>query len=274
MTNINFVRGAALLFSPMILASCGGSSEPPPEEPPVLQSLIKNSPDEALAGCTVDLGSCNQTVVRSGVIVKKELDRSLRFFTVTDNEDTTYTYSDGEDDVVITQQELDDFNNLNIIPDGFDFQLLSAAWGQHTDASVIPVGGTALYEGTAGYHTQSHLYDDDGTAFLSVDFGAGTANLSATFPGYIKTILVPNMLIDGYSFTGDEVELYDALGPIDLTGANSQAASAGMFFEAIDGTWDVPEWFGAVAVREGDDDAIWLNSIGAAISSADIIPAD
>jgi hypothetical protein len=81
------------------------------------------------------------------------------------------------------------------------------------------------------------------------------------------------MLIDGYSFTGDEINLYLGDNPVDLTGANSEAGSAGIFVDPIDEVHLVPDWFVAVGVVEGDDDALWFSANGESIGSEGV-PAD
>ena len=115
-----------------------------------------------------------------------------------------------------------------------------------------------------------------------MNFADATANLTADFDyddgDVITRLEAPNMSIDGYSFTGDEVNLYldDGSGevPVDLTGANSESGSAGLFFGPIDEGFGVPSAFGAVALKEGDDDAIWLSATGDAISSDKNVPPE
>lgn len=232
-----------------------------------------NAPDKALKGCTTGaIDSCN-LLVTSGVMVQSG-SKYIRFFTLTDNENGTFTYSDGETEVVLTEAELFNWIDNFIEPEGVDFQTLAYGYGYHTDSSVIPAGGTATYEGGGSYHTDSHLHDD-GASILEVDFSTATVDLTLNFEGAarIDRIEAPNMLIDGYSFTGDEVNLYLGDSPVDLTGANSDAASAGIFVDPIDEEHLVPDWFVAVGVVEGDDDALWFSASGEAFDSAGI-PVD
>lgn len=258
MENFTLARRVALFVLPMIVASCGGSSD---------QGLIKNSPDKALAGCTtVAADDCNTT--KSGVAAKLYTNPdtgeiSVRFFNLTDNGGGTYTYNDGEDEVVVVGATL---------PEEIDFDILAAAWSVHTDASVVPTSGTATYGGTnASYWTMSGLHGEGGST-LQVDFAGKTADLFTLYTvgdgiGTVNKINSLNMDIDGYSFTGDEVYLYLDDVPVDLTGPNSEGAGAGLFFGPIDPGLLVPTGFGAIAVLTGDDDAIWTATTGVAVSS-------
>ena len=65
---------------------------------------IANSPNQALAGCGLTALSCNPEGVSSGLVAKLVGDPDtgelvIRFVTLTKNEDGSFTYDDGEDDV-------------------------------------------------------------------------------------------------------------------------------------------------------------------------------
>ena len=87
MKEIVFGRGAALIVLPIFVSSCGGTSNDPIfEAPPVLPSLVQNTANKDLLGCTVG-DSCNPSVY-SGVVVKADVtngDAGIRFVTITDN---------------------------------------------------------------------------------------------------------------------------------------------------------------------------------------------
>ena len=283
--NNGFARGAALLILLLFVSSCGGSSsDPAPEEPPVLPSMIGNTANKDLAGCTIG-DSCNLTVV-SGVVTKVDVateTAEIRFVTLTDNLDTTYTYDDGERQVVL--QVTDVFGTTVYLegPDGFAVldqtsneysaisvggayepdQLFVGVLGSHTDTSAIPLDGTADYIGSGFIVTG--FVEADVTSTLTVDFGAGSADLVAdtfvnsTIVGF-DSMESRNMTIDGYTFYGDEVVLRNGTDEVDITGANTEAAGAGLFYgPTIDGN---PSEFGAIATVAGDDDAVILVTEG------------
>ena len=285
-----FISGAALIILPMLVASCGGGgtgSDPgsgtgviPGNDP----SLIENSPDPALPGCTTDFASCNLDTTSGAVVQGNDSGSlSIRFYTFKNNLDGTYTYSDGRPGVTLSEAEFVDWWENFERPEGIDYDILAYGFGHHTDASMIPRGGTATYKGgtrvgddvtvpSAGYWTESGL-TDEGTSILTVDFSTLSVDLELDFGpnGEIDIIEVKNMSIDGYSFSGDEVTLYKEGIPVDLTGANTEAGSAGLFGGPID---DVPAWFVAVGVVEGDDDALWFDTDGQSFSSENIVPAN
>jgi hypothetical protein len=279
--DLTFVRGAALFFVPMVVASCGGSSD---------QGLIKNSPDAELTGCTTTPESCNEDTV-SGVVAKVILDDTgeavIRFVTITDNGDDTLTYDDGLRTIVfdingdgpngeiLAGFPVGDYT-LNVVMDQ-DFGVFEdGIVGVHTDADSVPLGGTATYLGEAyiayGENAIQTITDDFGDSTLEVNFGTALADLTIDIDDFepnitdFDQIVSEGMVIDGYSFTGDEVVLL--LDSADVTGTvlggNLEGASAGMFFGPVNGDLN-PEEFGAVTVINGDDGFVYGLAAGAAL---------
>lgn len=67
---------------------------------------------------------------------------------MTDNEDGTYSYSDGMTPILhFTAEELEAWFDDNELPESIDFEVLAFGFGPHTDASVIPPRGTATDKG-------------------------------------------------------------------------------------------------------------------------------
>ncbi len=263
-------RGAALFVVPMVVASCGGSAD---------QNLIRNAPNPSLAGCT---DSC-AGVDDSGVIAKIDINSeaiSIRFATITDNEDTTYTYSDGQrvelldgviggyegTDMIIGEDYTGIYSQLAyglaVDPD----EAFIGVFGRHTDADAIRLTGQAFYLGDALILTGFSGEDEFAASVLDVDFGAKTADLYAYTSelGTIATfdeIQALNMQVDGYSFTGDEMVFLLESENVNVTGANTDSAAAGLFFGTVDGLGN-PAEFGAVGVASGDSDQVILIANG------------
>lgn len=235
----------------MIVASCGGSSE---------QGLIRNSPDKALAGCTVDAGSCNQKVV-SGVVAKVTLAETgeavVRFVTLTDSNDDgdfsdgNFTYRDGNQTIVFTGgvgpggETITTYVTLGVyntntfvtLPPGDAFAVFEdGIVGEHTDAGSVPVAGTATYPGSSyiayGDNSTHFIAEEFGDSTLEVDFGSALADLTIDLDPVdlaiteFDQIVSNDMVIDGYSFTGDEVvRIEDTIG--------GQSMRPGMFWARI-----------------------------------------
>ena len=255
----------------LVLAACGPLS---------YDGELANSPDTGLSGCTVS--SCNDTVL-SGVVAKIEgsegQDLSIRFYTLTDNENGTVTYRDGARTATMNVVGIGQFEGTN---SAFAFSptltytgVSAGAFGSdeavigmigfQTDASVIPTSGEATYYGDSTVTTYNSG-SGAGDSTLIVDFGAGTADLYANLTdGDVLTsfneVQSLNMQIDGYSFTGDEVVLLLDSSPVDITGANSQGAGAGIFNGVVD-IYGNPVEYGAVAILSGDSDKVLLLSEG------------
>lgn len=276
-------RIAPALILPFIVAGCDALSD---------DGRIANSANQSLAGCdTLAIGSCNQEVF-SGVVAKFVEDAgtgelAIRFVTVTDNGDGTYTYDDGETEIVLEQTGLNTFegtttNALFTTTDAglqaatpaegttdsvLEDDLIVGIGGYHTDADVIPTEGSALYEGDASFHLVIADLDATGSSDLSVDFGSSTADLYAYVEGGAIdsfTMMEANMNISGYTFTSNDITLYDGATEVEfatVTGADSDAAAAGMFFGPVD-TNGNPIEFGAVAILSGDDDKLIMYTAG------------
>lgn len=269
-------RTAALMTMMLATSAC---------DPLSYDGKIANRADPNLEGCTYLLASCNDTTY-AGVVAKIEGDPetgdlSIRFFTLKDNEDTTYTYDDGQSDIVLdnslsgTNAELTEVNLGLLATAGITGytsltpqQDIYGFFGYQTDASVIRTDGVAVYYGEAVFDTVNSG-EGTGISALSVDFGGpGDADLYAVVTsGTIVSfdeMRALNMTIDGYTFTGDEVVLLLEDSPVDLdtiTGNDTKTASAGMFFGPVDGD-GTPIEYGAVAIISGDDDKVLLLSAG------------
>jgi hypothetical protein len=290
MENYTLARGAALFFAPMVVASCGGSSGPVPGEPPEsYPALVKSAPPQ-VSGCTVSEDSCNETVV-VGVLAKVHEDPAtgeieIRFVTVTDSGDSGI-YNDGEKSVVFSlgtgpSGETIDFDPLNsnyYAVDVYGYlgndDYYEGIVGAQTSASVVPDSGTATYNGGAfilyGDYT-GYVEGDYGDSNLEVNFLTGLADLTIDLDGSITSfdqIVSTGMVIDGYTFTGDNATLLllDADVTEDIVGLNSDGAAAGLFFGPanIDGN---PEEFGAVSVVGGDDGYVY----GVAQGDVELLP--
>lgn len=274
----------AVIFLPLTIMGCNELT---------YDGTIANSANLSLAGCdTLATGSCNQEVF-SGVVAKfvensGSGDLTIRFVTVTDNGDGTYTYNDGQDKIVLTQTGLNTYEgtttNASFLTTDAGLQaatfvegttddilnpdLIAGVGGYQTDADVIPTSGTALYEGLSNFQLVTSGDAADGTSELYVDFGAGTADLYAyvgagTITDFTRLESL-NMTINGYTFTSGDVDLYNGGASVplsDVTGANSDGAAAGMFFGPVD-TNGNPIEFGAVAIVSGDSDKLIMYTAG------------
>lgn len=277
-----FARGAALIILPMLAASCGGSNAPAPTAPPnFYPDMIKSGPP-SVSGCTVTEESCNSESL-VGVFAKinynpETEEIEIRFVSVNDNGDETFTYNDGENAFVV--DALGDgpngeflsavltgaYYSVNMFgvvsPDDF----VDGIVGAPTDASVIPLGEDVLasYSGNSyiafgDYNTESFEY---GTSSLEVDFLTGLADLTIDLDEFdnaiteFDQIVSNNMQIDGYTFTGDEALLLLLGEPVNVTGTNTDSASAGIFYGPVNADGN-PEEFGAVAVVGGDDGYVY-----------------
>lgn len=269
-------RPTAFLTAMLAISAC---------DPLSYDGKIANSADANLEGCKYLLASCNDTTY-AGVVAKIEGDPetgdlSIRFFTLKDNEDTTYTYDDGQSDIVLdatlsgTDAELSEISLGLLATAGISgytsvtpSQDVLGFFGYQTDASVIRTDGVAVYYGDAVFSTVNSG-SGTGISALSVDFGgSGDADLyAAVTSGTIVSfdeMRALNMTIDGYTFTGDEVILLLEDAPVDLdsiTGNDTRTASAGMFFGPVDGD-GTPIEYGAVAIISGDADKVLLLSAG------------
>lgn len=268
-------RATALFIAPMVVASCGGSAE---------QGLIKNAPNLALAGCTDSCAGIDE----SGIVAKIDIDSgkvSIRFATITDNDDSTFTYRDGQR-VELLDGVPGGYEGTNMLIleeytsnlySQFDYGLAAGpdeffygVFGRHTDAEAIRVSGDALYFGNAIIATEFSGEDESAVSVLDVDFGAKSADLYAyasllsEFASFDE-IQALNMQIDGYSFTGDEMVFLLESQTVDITGTNSSSATAGMFFGTVDGE-GTPVEFGAVGVATGDSNSVILVTTGGLVS--------
>lgn len=283
MESKQFARGAALVILPMLAASCGGGSNAPaPTAPPnYYPAMVKSGPPN-VGGCTTTEESCNSTSL-TGVFAKinynpgtEEIE--IRFVSINDNGDGTFTYNDGEN--AFTVNEFGDgpngeflsavftgaYYSINMFgvvsPDDFVDGIL----GAQTDASVVPLGEDvmATYSGNSyiafgDYNSEAVEY---GSSLLEVDFLNGVADLTIDLDEFdasiteFDQIVSNNMQIDGYTFTGDEAVLLLLGEPVNVTGTNTDSASAGIFYGPVNGDGN-PEEFGAVAVVGGDDGYVY-----------------
>ncbi len=269
------VRVAALLSSALVVTAC---------DPISYDGQVANSADKSLPGCEYLLASCNSTTA-SGVVAKivgdpETGELSIRFFTLEDNLDTTYTYDDGQSEVDLDSGLTGPDAQLDTLPTGLlatDFisgytsvspsEDIVGFVGLHTDASVIRTDGFGVYLGEA-FVSSDNSGSGGGISALGVDFGSGTADLftevtSGTIVAFDEMQAL-NMKIDGYTFTGDEVLLFLEDAPVSLasvTGDSTNAAAAGMFFGPVDPDGN-PIEYGAVAIISGDDDKVILLSAG------------
>ena len=259
---------------------------------------IANSPNQALAGCGLTALSCNPEGVSSGLVAKLVGDPDtgelvIRFVTLTKNEDGSFTYDDGEDEVdlvdegggvysstgsLLTLNEVLSesgalLTKLDSENSDIDGDVLFGFLGYHTDASEITNSATiATYSGTAEFALLASGLSGTGTSSLTVNFNAGDAELIAliddgTITGFDK-LVSSNMTVEGYSFTGNEISLYDGGLEVDLddvVGADTNDAAAGMFFGNVDGD-GYPVEYGAVAVVTGDDDKLLV------LADGDLVP--
>lgn len=148
--------------------------------------------------------------------------------------------------------------------------------------SVIPTSGSATYSGGSyiEYGDFFGSYQSEfGTTTLDVNFaGEGTADLNIYLPVDAANITdfdqiqSMGMTIDGYTFTGDQVILLLDSTQVnefgELTGVNTDGASAGIFFGPVDFNGN-PEEFGAVAVVGGDSSYVYGLAAG-----GNPVPAD
>ena len=275
---------ATVFILPFALGAC---------DPLSYDGRIANSANQSLAGCdTLAVGSCNQEVF-SGVVAKFVEDAdtgelSIRFVTVTDNGDGTYTYDDGDTEVVLEQTGVNVYQgtttnasfltaDAGLVATGLAAgttdsilvdDLIIGVGGYHTDADVIPTEGLALYEGDASFHLLISGVNGTGSSELGVNFGNSTADLYA----YVESGAIDSftrleslsMNISGYTFTSNNIALYDGATKVDfedVTGADSDGAAAGMFFGPVD-TNGNPIEFGAVAILSGDDDKLIMYTAG------------
>lgn len=275
---------AAALVLPFALGACDPLSD---------DGRIANSANLSLAGCdALAIGSCNQEVF-SGVVAKfvengDTGELSIRFVTVTANEDGTFTYDDGDTEVVLEQTGANVYQgtttnasfltvDAGLLATGVaagttdsiaEDDLIVGVGGYHTDSDVIPTEGLALYEGDASFNLVVSGLDASGSSQLSVNFGNSTADLYAyvgagTIDSFTSLESL-NMQINGYTFTSSNIALYDGATKVDfedVTGADSDGAAAGMFFGPVD-TNGNPIEFGAVAILSGDDDKLIMITAG------------
>lgn len=287
MTNINVVRGAALFFMPMVLASCGGSDQAFVEENPepgLIESVISKSKPGCVDNC--------EGVVAAGVVARVVLtetgETAIRFATFDGDQNTgdgvfrdgieTVNFSDGvgdqgEEGGFLPVGTYSGFGTIIFEDSAVAFVMEDGFFGVNTDGDVVPVDGIAFYEGTAyiqyGDNVAQLIYDDFGLSDLTVNFGEGDADLRIElidnlFIAEFDEIHADNMVIDGYTFTGDAVRLMDDdFGDVtaDVLGANLDSASAGMFLGPVDENGN-PEEFGAVTVNNGDDGYVYGIAIG------------
>ncbi len=116
--------------------------------------------------------------------------------------------------------------------------------GLQTDVSVIPTSGSATCSGASyieyGFFFGSYQ-SEFGTSTLDVNFaGEGIADLNIHLPVDAANITdfdqiqSTGMTIEGYTFTGDQGILLLDSAQVDefgeLTGVNTDSASAGIFF--------------------------------------------
>lgn len=240
-----------------------------------------------MAGCTTTDESCNGGVL-AGVFAKIDVDPvtegiEIRFVSLTDNGNNTSTYNDGEKSFVVDEFGFGPngealaadltgaYYSVNLYGFVSDSEFVDGILGAPTDASVIPVEGLASYSGNAfiafgNYDSASAEY---GTSTLEVNFAASDADLTIDLDEFdasitaFDQIVANDMVIDGYTFTGDEAVLLLEIEPdvfVDvtnsLTGANTDSAAAGMFFGPVNADGN-PEEFGAVAVVGGDDGFVY-----------------
>ena len=277
-------RIASALILPFIVTGCDPLSD---------DGRIANFANQSLAGCdTLALGSCNEEVF-SGVVAKLVEDAdsgelSIRFVTVTANEDGTFTYDDGETEVVLEQTGANFYQgtttnasfltaDVGLSATGIaagttdailEDDLIVGVGGYHTDSGAIPTEGLALYAGDASFNLLVSGLDADGSSQLGVNFGNSTADLYAYVGGgtidSFTRLESLNMTINGYTFTSNNIALYDGPTKVDfedVTGADSDGAAAGMFFGPVD-TNGNPIEFGAVAILSGDDDKLVMITAG------------
>lgn len=281
------VHIAAAFVLPFALGACDELSD---------DGRIANSPNDALAGCENTLGSCNPEGVTSGLVAKLEGDPdtgelSIRFVTLTKNDDGSFTYDDGDDEVELADLgggvysaaggELTLDEVLTLVAPGVVVSQLDDAnssvgsdklygiLGYHTDASAITDSATvATYSGDAEFNLLVSGKSAIGTSDLTVNFAEGSAELIAVVGvGDITSfdkLVSSNMAIEGYSFTGTQIELSNGGLDVDLddvVGDDTRDAAAGMFFGNVDAD-DYPVEFGAVGVVTGDDDKLLLLTTG------------
>ncbi len=138
--------------------------------------------------------------------------------------------------------------------------------GIATEARHIPISGSTTYNGeaTGNIVTTSGFYDlASGVSTISVDFGAGTADV--TLNGFtatdalggdttapLDTVLITAMSINGNAFSGGALATMLSSSVVNLTGSNTTISSEGQFFG-----WDeiatIPDEVAGVSVAVGDD---------------------
>ena len=278
MNNHRLLSSAVSLGSVLLLSACGGTT---------VNGKLINSPGD-FSGCGETPETCNSDVLQ-GVVARIEEDAdsgnlTIRFFQMSDNGDSTVTYSDGQkvftfpeasnpatatNGTEIAYEWVMDYTAITaiIFPES-NADYLSWAlgfFGFQTDPNAVATSGEAYYSGEAIAATSSGL-GGSGSSTLYADFEGSTAELIAVLnDGDISdfnVIYAPNMTIDGNTFTGNEVEFYDGLTPVDVTGANTSTASAGMFFGIVDEN-GYPAEYGAVLVSTGDNESVLLVAGGA-----------
>jgi hypothetical protein len=275
---------AALFVLPFLASAC---------QPISTNGEVANSANTGLPGCTTTSDSCNDTIL-AGVVADIKVDPetqelTIRFVQLSQVTPTSFTYSDGRRIIDFTGagDEYDGPDGEEIEIDGVTpyVALLDGLWdidfveetgeaglgivGYHTDAGSVPTEGGAFYTGTAQFGTTSAPDLEMGSSILLVDFEGKTADLLAGPDtdslgfDYLESL---DMAIDGYAFTGDTVTLYDEFdAEVNITGENTKSASAGMFFGPIDVLTDAPEQFGAIAIVTGDDDILFMRTIGGVV---------
>lgn len=135
-----------------------------------------------------------------------------------------------------------------------------------TEASHVPISGTATYTGeavgsivaTSGFYDLasgiSSIYVDFGASLIDVTLNGFTATdaLGAAATAPLDTIQITGMTIAGNSFTGGALEALLSSSTVDITGANTSTSSEGLFFG-----WDsigiVPDEVAGVSVTVGNE---------------------
>ena len=282
---------AAVFTLPFVLGACDPVND---------DGRIANAPNDALAGCTGQL-TCN-VGVSSGLVAKLVGDPdtgelAIRFVTLTRNGEFSFTYDDGEDEVDLQSDDARVYSSeVSLLtldqvlsePDvlltkldeensDIDGDVLFGFLGYHTDASAITNSETvATYSGTAEFELLASGLWGTGESILTVNFNAGDAELIAnitegTITDFYK-LVSSNMTVEGYSFTGNEIKLYNLLSDEvaldDVVGADTRDAAAGMFFGNVNGE-GYPVEYGAIAVVTGDDDKLLLLADGVWQNPAD-----
>lgn len=158
-----------------------------------------------------------------------------------------------------------------------DVFLASLLYGIPSATSEIPSAGTATYNGEAlvfvAPPTDAALLAPfttgdvgpftDGTALVSVDFGAGTADVTlanfvpidatngALATGTFDTVKLTGMTVSGTSFAGGTFETLQGTTTVDVVGANATHAARGDFF-GFDAANGIPDEVAGASLTRGD----------------------